>query len=66
MTNNPSQPNIAKIRQLLLAAFTPEDLRRLCDDRFTFQPVVHLFGPGPGAVDRDGQKGEGASWIRSR
>jgi formylglycine-generating enzyme required for sulfatase activity len=44
MTNNPPQPDIAQIRQLLLAAFTPEELRRFCYDRPTFRPVVNRFG----------------------
>jgi formylglycine-generating enzyme required for sulfatase activity len=45
------QYSIATIRQLLLAAFTPEELRRFCYDRPTFRPIVDLFGPGLGAVD---------------
>jgi formylglycine-generating enzyme required for sulfatase activity len=43
MTNE-QQPDIAAIRQLLLAAFTPEELRRFCYDRPTFRPVVNRFG----------------------
>ena len=50
MTNNSQQPDIAKIRQLLLAAFTPEELDRLF--RFASDPqlqkVVTKFGPGDG------------------
>jgi hypothetical protein len=45
MTNSPSQPNIAAIRQLLLAAFAPDDLRRFCYDRSTFRPVVDELRP---------------------
>ncbi len=44
MTNNTPEPDIAQIRQLLLEAFTPEDLRRFCYDRPTFRPVVNRFG----------------------
>jgi formylglycine-generating enzyme required for sulfatase activity len=51
MTNDTPEPDIAKIRQLLLAAFTPEELRRFCDDRPTFRPVVNRFGPGHGHDD---------------
>jgi formylglycine-generating enzyme required for sulfatase activity len=49
MASNDAQGyNIAAIRQLLLAAFTPEELRRFCYDRPDFRPVVDLFGPGLG------------------
>jgi formylglycine-generating enzyme required for sulfatase activity len=51
MTNNAQEPDIAKIRQLLLAAFTPEDLRRFCHDHPDFRPVVNRFGPGYGHDD---------------
>ena len=44
MTNDTPEPDIAQIRQLLLAAFTPEDLHRFCHDRPTFRPVVNRFG----------------------
>jgi formylglycine-generating enzyme required for sulfatase activity len=37
------QYNIAAIRQLLLAAFTPEELRRFCYDRPDFRLVVRRF-----------------------
>jgi hypothetical protein len=40
------QINLAAIRSLLLAAFTPEDLRRFCQDRPQFRPIVARFGPG--------------------
>jgi formylglycine-generating enzyme required for sulfatase activity len=45
MTNNAPEPDIAKIRQLLLAAFTPVELRRFCHDRPTFRVVVRRFSP---------------------
>jgi hypothetical protein len=52
MTNNDAQEyNIAAIRQLLLAAFSPEELRRFCYDRAAFRPVVNRFGPGYGHED---------------
>ncbi len=43
--------NLGAIRQLLLAAFTPEEFRRFCQDRPDFRPVVASFGPGHGLVD---------------
>jgi serine/threonine protein kinase len=55
MTNDTQEYNIAKIRQLLLAAFTPEELRRFCYDHATFRPVLDAFGLGQGfaaMVDR--------------
>jgi formylglycine-generating enzyme required for sulfatase activity len=51
MTKETPEPDIAKIRQLLLAAFTPEDLRRFCYDRPTFRPIVPHFGSGHGLTD---------------
>ena len=51
MTNGAQEYNIAAIRKLLLAAFTPEELRRFCYDRTTFRPVVNRFGPGHGHDD---------------
>ena len=40
--------NIATVRQLLLAAFTPQTLRRFCQDRPIFRSIVAEFGPGQG------------------
>jgi formylglycine-generating enzyme required for sulfatase activity len=51
MTNQTQDHNIATIHQLLLAAFTPEELRRFCYKRPTFRPIVDLFGPGLGFTD---------------
>ena len=51
MSNGTQDHNIAAIRQLLLAAFTPEELRRFCYDRPEFRPVVRRFGPGHGLDD---------------
>jgi hypothetical protein len=39
------------IRDLLLAAFTAEELRRFCQDRPTFRPVTKRFGSGQGLDD---------------
>lgn len=43
--------DLGVIRQLLLAAFKPETLRRFCQDRATFRPIVDTFGPGHGLDD---------------
>ena len=51
MNDRTQNYNTAAIRQLLLAAFTPEELRRFCYDRPTFRPVVSSFGPGQGLDD---------------
>ena len=51
MTQGPQAYDIAKIRQLLTEAFTPEELRRFCLDRPLFQPVVDRFGPAHGLDD---------------
>jgi hypothetical protein len=37
--------NLATIRRLLLAAFTAEELRRFCQDRPLFRPILDNFGP---------------------
>jgi formylglycine-generating enzyme required for sulfatase activity len=44
MTRDTQEHNIAAIRKLLLAAFTPEELRRFCYDRPDFRPVTNRFG----------------------
>jgi formylglycine-generating enzyme required for sulfatase activity len=51
MTNQTQDYDIAAIRKLLLAAFTPDDLRHFCHDRHTFRPVVNRFGSGHGLDD---------------
>ncbi len=43
--------DLAAIRRLLLAAFTAQTLRRFCQDRRIFRPVVADFGPGSGLND---------------
>jgi len=48
---DPDNPPTATIRDLLTAAFTPENLRRFCQDRHGFQPAVAKFGPGHGLDD---------------
>ena len=48
---DPDNPPIAAIRELLLIVFNPEDLRRFCQDRSIFQPLVARFGPGHGLDD---------------
>jgi hypothetical protein len=50
-SNGAQQYNTATLRQLLLAAFTAEELRRFCYDRPTFRPVINRFGPGHGLDD---------------
>jgi hypothetical protein len=48
---DPDDPPLAAIRQLLLDAFTPQTLRRFCQDRPTFRPILDAFGPGHGFND---------------
>lgn len=48
MTHSEQSYNIAVIRRLLLAAFSPEDLRRFCQDRPTFRPIVNDFSRSHG------------------
>jgi hypothetical protein len=43
--------DLAAIRELLAAAFTPEELRRFCLDRPLFQHIANRFGPGYGLHD---------------
>jgi hypothetical protein len=55
MPIDPDDPPLAEIRELLLDAFTPQTLRRFCQDRPTFRPILDTFGPGHGfdeMVDR--------------
>ena len=54
MSNDAQDHNTAAIRQLLLAAFSPDDLRRFCRHRPTFRPVSNRFGSGQGLDVRDG------------
>jgi len=43
--------DIAAIRELILAAYTPQTLRIFCQDRPALQPVVTSFGPKDGLDD---------------
>ena len=45
MSNKTQGYDLAAIRELLLAAFTLKTLRRFCQDRPTFRPIVNEFGP---------------------
>jgi 3',5'-cyclic AMP phosphodiesterase CpdA len=42
-------PPYAALRALLLEAFTPDDLRRFCQDRSGFRPVLNNIGSGASA-----------------
>ncbi len=48
---DPGNPPTSIIRQLVTAAFTPENLRRFCQDNPTFRPVFYSFGPKFGLDD---------------
>lgn len=48
---DPDNPPIAAIRELLTASFTPQTLRRFCQDRPTFRPIITDFGPSYGLSD---------------
>lgn len=41
---NPEDPPYAALRKLLMEAFSPRDLRRFCEERRAFQPVVARIG----------------------
>jgi hypothetical protein len=51
MAREEQEHQIAAIRKLLVAAFTPEELRRFCQDRRLFRPIVDRFGSNQG-LDR--------------
>ncbi|HSR34523.1 MAG TPA: NB-ARC domain-containing protein, partial [Anaerolineae bacterium] len=51
MSNNVQEYNIAAIHELLLAAFTAEDLRRFCLEDTRFRPIYNRFGPSHGFDD---------------
>jgi len=48
---DPDNPPVAAIRNLLLAAFTPEDLRRFCQNQPAFRPLIASFSSGHGLDD---------------
>ena len=54
MASNQTFHNIAVIRELLLAAFVPEALRRLCQDEPSLRPVLNRFSPKHGLDDMAG------------
>ncbi|MGD8793350.1 MAG: hypothetical protein PVF47_12440 [Anaerolineae bacterium] len=43
--------DLGAVRRLLTASFTPQELRRFCQDRTLFRPIVNRFGPGQGLDD---------------
>jgi tetratricopeptide (TPR) repeat protein/MoxR-like ATPase len=43
--------DLAAIRELLLAAFTPEELRRFLQDRSDLRPILNRIGPSDGLQD---------------
>ena len=45
MADNPSGYGTGAIRELLLAAFTANELPRFCRDRLLLRPIVGRFGP---------------------
>jgi hypothetical protein len=51
MTNDEEDYHIANIRKLLIEAFTVKDLRRFCEDRPIFRPIVARFSPEDGVID---------------
>ena len=48
---DPENPPIAAIRDLLEAAFTVQTLRRFCQDRPPFRPLLNEFSPDHGLAD---------------
>jgi hypothetical protein len=51
MSYDTADYDLGAIRDLLLAAFTAEDLGRFCLDDPRFRPIVNQFGPGHGFDD---------------
>jgi hypothetical protein len=47
MAENTKDYNLAAIRALLRAAFTPDELERLCKDNPKLRNIVHTFDPEP-------------------
>jgi hypothetical protein len=48
ITNDGQTHNVAAIRELLRASFWPQELRRFCQDRAVFRPIVVSFSPAHG------------------
>jgi hypothetical protein len=51
MTQDTESYNLAKIRDLLRAAFSVQELRRFCFYRPQFRPVIDEFSEGDGLAD---------------
>jgi hypothetical protein len=51
MTDTAPSYDLGAFRRLLLAAFTAEDLRRFCEDRPSFRPIVARLSPQCGLDD---------------
>ena len=51
MSDDTTEYNLKAIRELLLAAFIAEDLRRFCRDDPRFRPIYRRFAPGDGLED---------------
>jgi len=51
MTNDVTPHNLAEIHDLLLAAFSAEELRRFCNVRRPFRPIADRFRPDDVLVD---------------
>lgn len=51
VTDDDHTYRVAAIRQMLLAAFTADELYRFCVDHPSFRPITDSFGPGQGLDD---------------
>ena len=51
VTDDKQVLNVATVRKLLHAAFTPQTLIRFCQDHPTFRPIVDSLGPHDGLDD---------------
>jgi hypothetical protein len=52
MDTEPLQPDLQIVRDLLVKACSPPDLRRLCLDHPLLRSIVERFGPDLGLDDR--------------
>lgn len=50
-TDENARYNVATIRRLLRAAFTPDTLRRFCQERAEFQQLLDEFSPAHGLAE---------------
>jgi hypothetical protein len=55
MAENAPGYNVAVVRRLLISAFTPEDLKRFCQDRPVLAAIIPRFGSGQGLDDMVGE-----------